>query len=78
MNSNKTRRYSRQSLETYANGMGLELSEAGRHVRYEAANNNERLPRWQLSDGRHQNSIRGYATLAEVAEALDRKAATLG
>ena len=59
MNNNKTRRYSRQSLETYANRMGLELSEAGRHARYEAANNNERLPRWQLSDGKYQSSIRG-------------------
>ena len=78
MNNNKSRRYSRENLEAYASRVGLELSEAGRHVRYEAANNNERLPRWQLSDGRHQNSIRGYATLAEVAEALDRKASTLG
>ena len=61
----------RQTLENRAGRLGLALSEAGRHVRMEAANNNKAIPRWELSDGKHQSSLRGYPTLAEVADALD-------
>ncbi|MFY0186109.1 hypothetical protein PV767_18720 [Stenotrophomonas rhizophila] len=60
----------RQTLENRAARLGLELSEAGRYVKMEAANNCEAAPRWELSDGKHQSTLRGYATLAEVSEAL--------
>ena len=63
----------RQTLENRAARLGLELSEAGRYVKMEAANNCEAMPRWELSDGKHQDTLRGYATLAEVSEALDHK-----
>lgn len=65
----KTQR--RQTLENRAARLGLRLSEAGLHVKMEAANNCEAMPRWELSDGKHQSSLRGFATLAEVSEALD-------
>jgi len=39
----------------------------------EAANNCEAMLRWELSDGKYQDSLCGYATLAEVSEALDHK-----
>ncbi|WP_421568919.1 hypothetical protein [Stenotrophomonas sp. PD6] len=61
----------RQTLENRAARLGLELSKAGRYVKMEAANNCEATPRWELSDGKHQSTLRGYATLAEVSEALD-------
>ncbi|HFJ9559691.1 TPA: hypothetical protein ACG46E_004927, partial [Stenotrophomonas maltophilia] len=63
----------RQTLENRAARLGLRLSEAGLHVKMEAANNCEAMPRWELSDGKYQDSLCGYATLAEVSEALDHK-----
>ena len=48
-------------------------SQAGLHVKMEAANNCEAMLRWELSDGKYQDSLCGYATLAEVSEALDHK-----
>ncbi|MBN5032170.1 hypothetical protein JY448_00775 [Stenotrophomonas maltophilia] len=63
----------RRTLENRAARLGLELSEAGRHVKMEAANNCEAMPRWELSDGKHQGTLRGYAALAEVSEALDHE-----
>ncbi len=63
----------RQTLENRAARLGLRLSEAGLHVKMEAANNCEAMPRWELSDGKHQSSLRGYVTLAEVSEALDHE-----
>jgi hypothetical protein len=63
----------RQTLEKLAARLGLELSEAATYVKMEAANNCEAIPRWELSDGNHQSTLRGYTTLAEVSEALDRK-----
>lgn len=47
----------RQTLENRAGRLGLALSEAGRHVKMEVANNNEAIPRWELSDGKHQSSL---------------------
>ncbi|WP_141696870.1 hypothetical protein [Xanthomonas translucens] len=67
------KKHSRQSLENRADRLGLTLSEAGRHVKMEAANSNEAIPRWELSDGKHQDTIAGYFTLADVGEALDHK-----
>ncbi|MFB9038345.1 hypothetical protein [Xanthomonas arboricola] len=67
------KKHNRQTLENRADRLGLQLSEAGRHARYEAASNNEPMPRWELSDGKHQDTIAGYSTLADVAEALDHK-----
>lgn len=60
----------RSSLENRAHRLGLTLSEAGRHARAAAAGQNEPLPRWELSDGKYQGSIRGYRSLKEVALAL--------
>jgi hypothetical protein len=63
----------RLTLENRAASLGLELFEAGLNVKMEAANNCEAMPRWELSDGKRQDTLRGYATLAEVSEALDHK-----
>lgn len=67
LNQSSPRRF---SLESRAHRLGLKLSEAGRHARAEAAGQNEPLPRWELSDGKFQDSICGYRSLREVAQAL--------
>ena len=70
------KKQSRQSLENRAGRMGLRLTEASTHAKMEAASRNQRIPRWELSDGKWQNSIRGFTTLEEVATDLDQREIT--
>lgn len=67
-----TKHESRDQLERWANRLDLELTEADRHTKMEAANGGEPIPRWQLQSARtpHRDTVRGFSTLAEVSQAL--------
>lgn len=67
-----TKHESRDQLERWAKRLDLELTEADRHTRMEAANNSDPIPRWQLQSARvpHRDTVSGYSTLAEVSQAL--------
>jgi hypothetical protein len=67
-----TKHESRDQLERWANRLDLELTEADRHSKMEAANSGEPIPRWQLQSARtpHRDTVRGFSTLAEVSQAL--------
>lgn len=62
----------RDQLARWAKRLDLELTEADRHTRMEAANNGDPVPRWQLQSARvaHRDTVSGYSTLAEVSQAL--------
>ena len=65
----KTQR--RQTHENRASRIGLNLCKASKEIQMDAIGRGEHIPRWELNDGKHQDSKRGFATLAEVSEALD-------
>jgi len=64
---------SRQTLENRAACLGLHLSTASRNTQMAALSNYRTKPRWELSDGKHQSTVRGFSTLAEVADALEER-----
>jgi len=57
----------------------LVLSPASEQTRMEAAGRYEdRLPRWEVSDGRHRSTVKGFPTLAAVETYLDEVTITRG
>jgi len=64
---------SRQSLASRAKRLGLRLSAASRNTQLDALSIHLSKPRWELSDGKHQSTVRGFLTLAEVARALGER-----
>lgn len=65
----------RSTLENRAARLGLVLAVSDNQLRMDALNNGEDMPVWQLSDGKHRSTIRGYRNLLHVAIALDQREA---
>jgi len=62
-----------QSVAGRAERLGLRLSTASRNTQMDALSSQQPKPRWELSDGKHQSTVRGFLTLSEVARALDER-----
>lgn len=62
----------RSSFENRLAHFGLELSTASTQTCMDAAARyHDQLPRWEVSDGRHRETVKGFQTLAEVNAYLE-------